>query len=203
MAWPTRRRIARPVMVPGLLRRPVPGLGFLPSSPGGGGGGWDSGWGSFWDQFPVDWPVQPQVYEPDFGPVYGPETSATTAPLPGYCPSGTYHPTNDPYACVPFPGSATAPPAPGASRPGPQPGVTRPKPTTAGQCPQPFIYDPKQKKCVLPSCPPGQAYSLQQRKCVPVASLTPADQVKDDGIPWWILVAGGAVLIALTSGRRR
>lgn len=28
--------------------------------------------------------------------------------LPGYCPNGTYHPTNDPYACVPYPQDAAA-----------------------------------------------------------------------------------------------
>ena len=202
MAWPTRK-IQRPVMVPGILRRPARGMGFLPSDSGGDSGGWADDWSWFWDQFPVDWGSNPREMIFDFPPIYGPETGATTAPLPGYCPPGTYHPISDPYACVPFPGSTTGQPAPKRATPAQRPGVTRPKPTAAGQCPPPFVYDPKQKKCVLPPCPPGQAYSLTQRKCVPVAQLKPADQVNDEAFPWWLVIAGGAVLIALTSGRRR
>lgn len=202
MAWPTRK-IRRPVLVPGILRRPARGMGFLPTETGGDSGGWADDWSWFWDQFPVDWGSNPREMIFDFPPIYGPETGATTAPLPGYCPQGTYHPISDPYACVPFPDSTTGQPAPKRTTPAQRPGVTRPKPTAAGQCPPPFVYDPKQKKCVLPPCPPGQAYSLTQRKCVPVAQLKPADQVNDDGFPWWLVIAGGAVLIALTSGRRR
>ena len=205
MAWPTRK-ISRPVMVPGILRRPARGMGFLPTETGGDTGGWWGGWGDFWDQFPTDDSGPSQGYFVDWSwtpPIYGPETGATTAPLPGYCPQGTYHPISDPYACVPFPDSTTGQPALKRTTPAQRPGVTRPKPTAAGQCPPPFVYDPKQKKCVLPPCPPGQAYSLTQRKCVPVAQLKPADQVNDAGFPWWLVIAGGAVLIAISSGRRR
>lgn len=203
MAWPTRRPVRQPVMIPGVLRRPARGLGFLPSG-GGDSGGYD--WGAWWDQFPIDsgGSVWGGSIDPaDYLPVYGPETGPTTAPLPGYCPQGQYHPLNDPYACVPFP-SPTAPTRPGQT-PGPAPAkpVTRPKPTAAGACPAPFVYDAKSKKCQLPPCPPGQQFSVTQRKCIPVSQITPADKVTDGAFPWWAIIAGGVVLIALSSGRRR
>jgi len=204
MAWPTRRPVRQPVMIPGILRRPARGLGFLPS--GGDSGGYD--WGDWWDQFPTDFgstfwgggSIDPVNYLPVYGP-----TDATAAPLPGYCPRGQYHPADDPYACVPFPApSSTAPARPGQT-PGPAPArpVTRPRPTAAGSCPPPFVYDSRSKKCQLPPCPTGQQYSLTLRRCVPVSQMTPADSVVESTFPWWAIIAGGAVLIALTSGRRR
>lgn len=124
-----------------------------------------------------------------------------TAPAPGVCPRGTYHPPNDPYTCLPFPGSATGTTP---ARPTPQ-GTPRPQPTAAGACPKPFVYDPKQKKCVLPPCPQGQTFSITAGKCVPTAQLKPADRVIDREFPWWLIVAGGVLLLAITkpTGGRR
>jgi hypothetical protein len=206
MAWPTRRPIRQPVMIPGVLKRPARGLGFLPSDTGGDGAGMD--WGAWWDQFPFDsgssfWgggSIDPVPYLPVYGPA-----EPTTAPLPGYCPRGQYHPVNDPYACVPFPApSPTAPTRPGQpAGAAPAKPVTRPKPTAAGACPAPFVYDPKSKKCQLPPCPAGQQFSVTQGRCLPVSQITPADTVQESTFPWWAIIAGGVVLIALTSGRRR
>lgn len=204
MAWPTRRR--QPIMVPGILRR-ARGLGFLPGQSDAGNDGAD--WGAWWDSFDADyftrgwsgfWDGGGGTIEPDYLVPYG---GPTTAPLPGYCPPGQYHPIEDPYACIPFP-APTSPARPGpATTAKPSTGVTRPKPSPAGACPSPFVYDPKTKKCQLPPCPPGQQFSVTQRKCIPVTQITPADKVTEGAFPWWAIIAGGVVLIALTSGRGR
>lgn len=198
------RVVRQPVMIPGILRRR--GMGFLPTETGGGG---DTGgfWDSFpWDQFPVDYGGNQGLdiffNGSDFLPTYGPGSQdASVAPAPGVCPRGTYHPPNDPYACIPFPGSATGTTP---ARPTPQ-GTPRPQPTAAGACPKPFVYDPKTKKCVLPPCPQGQTFSITAGKCVPNAQLKPADRVIDREFPWWLIVAGGVLLLAITkpTGGRR
>jgi hypothetical protein len=66
-------------------------------------------WGAWWDSFDADyftrgwsgfWDGGGGTIEPDYLVPYG---GPTTAPLPGYCPPGQYHPIDDPYACIPFP----------------------------------------------------------------------------------------------------
>lgn len=169
------------------------GMGFLPV-PGYGNG-------NLWSDWPVITFPNPRDgwgdYAPDM-PVYGPES----APVPGYCPRGYYHPINDPYSCVAFPdantgGQGIAPPM----RPQPQQGTTRPIPQN-GQCPPPFVFDPKTKKCQVPPCPPGQGYSLTARKCVPAADLTAADQITEP-FPWLWVAIGSVALLVLSQRRGR
>jgi len=69
--------------------------------------------------------------------------------LPGYCGSGTYHPANDPYSCVPFPADPTA--RRKAQQSKATQGKTQQKRQTANAQP----------------CPTGQARWPYTSKCVP------------------------------------
>lgn len=146
-------------------------------------------------------------YQPDF-------SSPTPAPpqvqLPGYCPAGTYHPIDDPFACIPFP---TDPARPGQTSqrppakpvPGPmtRAGAQQPPKCPQGQifsqqlnrcipqCPQGQVFNPNTNKCqAAPKCPAGMQFDQSRGTCVQVLAQ------QESGFPWWIwlLIAGGAAV---------
>ena len=237
-----RRAIPIPFLVPGVLRRKPPGLGFLPSGESGDGDRFtdywdpydymsprDSGWygaGGGGDYYyptgPIYDPSRGLVYDygnpipPDGYTVYMPPTTERL-PLPKgpdwdwdlftpwlYEP-GIYDFTYEP-GIPPVPRSGTTTPrrpttpttptAPRRPSPGSS-GTTRPTPQNQ-QCRKPFIYDARNKKCVLPPCPEGQAFSISQNKCVPIPQLTAEDEVKEP-FPWWLVVLIGTGLVIATS----
>jgi hypothetical protein len=234
-----RRAIPIPFLVPGVLRRKPPGLGFLPSGESGDGDRFtdfwdpydymsprDSGWygagggGDYYYQpITYDYGYQDPGGSGGYGPgdtIYMPPTTERL-PLPRsdwdplhlftpwlYDP-GIYDFTYDP-GIPPVPRSGATPPrrpttpttptAPRRPSPGSS-GTTRPTPQNQ-QCRAPFIYDAKNKKCVLPPCPEGQAFSISQNRCVPIPQLTAADEVKEP-FPWWIVVLIGTGLVIATS----
>ncbi len=128
--------------------------------------------------------------------------------LPGYCPAGTYHPIDDPFACVPFP---TDPAQPGQTPRTP----ARPTPgpmTRAGaqppKCPQGQIFSQQLNRCI-PQCPAGQMFNPQTNKCQAAPKCPTGMQFdqsrgtcvqitaqQGSGFPWWIwlLIAGGAAM---------
>lgn len=230
-----RRAIPIPFLVPGVLRRKPPGLGFLPSGESGDGDKFTDYWDPYDYMSPRDsgwygagggggdYYYQPITY--DYGyqdpggsgdTIYMPPT-IERLPLPRsdwdplhlftpwlYDP-GIYDFTYDP-GIPPVPRSGattprrpttpTTPTAPRRTSPGSS-GTTRPTPQNQ-QCRKPFIYDARNKKCVLPSCPEGQAFSISQNKCVPIPQLTAEDEVKEP-FPWWLVVLIGTGLVIATS----
>lgn len=161
-------------------------------------------------------------YQPDFSSGIPP---APTPNLPGYCPVGTYHPIDDPFACVPFPDDPTTPgqtqrkpatPVPGPqTRAGSQPAPKCPSGQIFSQqlnrcipqCPQGQVFNPNTNKCqAAPKCPQGMQFDQSRGTCVSAAALASAGS----GLPWWIwlLIAGvGAAALSddskQTSNRRR
>lgn len=143
-----------------------------------------------------------------------------TPVLPGYCPAGTYHPIENPMACVPFPTE------PGARRKAQQqakqqqqqqqrraqqmrqpcpPGQAR-YPITGKcvpkQCPAGQQRNPATGECMratgqgIPKCPPGQVFDLMKGACV-VPSVAAAGL---GDIPSWFWLAGLGLLILSQSG---
>lgn len=185
------------------------GDAFAPGdSSGNSGGGFD--WAGWFDQL-IPW-VIPSL---DGGP--GPanyDPNADGGPqLPRYCPRGTYHPQNDPYACVPFPpNDNAAKKQANQQKKAQQSAANAMKAAQKKQdqaCPKhpqglPVWKNPQTGKCeVVPQCPPGAKFDSTTRRC-----LTPA-QVKelygDNSWLWWLLIGGGALLVMSRSdgGRRR
>lgn len=144
------------------------------------------------------------------------DPSANQQPLPGYCPKGTYHPQNDPYACVPFP-----PDDPNAKKRADQQRKAQQSAMAAArraqqqqdrQCPKdpqgrPVWRNPQTGKCELvPQCPQGTKFDSTTRRC-----LTPAQAKEaygDNNWLLWLLIAAGVVVIATrdgggSGGRRR
>ena len=233
-----RRAIPIPFLVPGVLRRKPPGLGFLPSGESGDGDRFtdywdpydymsprDSGWygarggdGDYYLPITYDSGYQdPGGYGPG-DTIYMPPT-IERLPLPRsdwdwdlftpwlYDPGiydFTYDPGIPPVPPVPRSGATTprrpttptTPTAPRRPSPGSS-GTTRPAPQNQ-QCRKPFIYYARNKKCVLPPCPEGQAFSISQNKCVPIPQLTAEDEVKEQ-FPWWLVVLIGTGLVIATS----
>lgn len=144
------------------------------------------------------------------------DPSGDQRPLPGYCPKGTYHPQNDPYACVPFP-----PDDPNAKKRADQQRKAQQSAMAAArraqqqqdrQCPKdpqgrPVWRNPQTGKCELvPQCPQGTKFDSTTRRC-----LTPAQAKEaygDNNWLLWLLIAAGVVVIATrdgggSGGRRR
>lgn len=187
------------------------GYGFAQTSPdSSGGSGWDST--AFWDW--VTGLLQPSpVPSTDWqGPQPNFDYGSADIPLPGYCPQGTYHPQNDPYACVPFPND------PAAKKQAQQQQKQQQAAARAAQaaqkkqdqsCPsdpqrRPVWRNPQTGKCELvPQCPPNTKFDSTTRRC-----LTPVQtrQIYGDNSWLWWLLGGGVVLLLATrdrGGRRR
>lgn len=182
--------------------------------------------GNWWDGL-VDFfsGIVSPGYQPDFSGSTPASPYETPPILPGYCPVGTYHPIDDPFACVPFPDDPTKPgqtqrkpatPAPGPqTRAGSQPAPKCPSGQIFSQqlnrcipqCPQGQVFNPNTNKCqAAPKCPQGMQFDQSRGTCVSAAALASANS----GLPWWIwlLIAGvGAAALSddskQTSNRRR
>lgn len=144
---------------------------------------------------------------PDRGP--GPaELDLPAPPLPGYCPRGTYHPVNDPMACVPFPADNNeakkrAQQQQKAQQQAAQ-AMRRAQQQQDRGCPKdpqgrPVWKNPQTGKCELrPPCPQGQKFDSTTRRC-----LTPAQAKElygDNNWLLWLLIAAGVVIIATRDG---
>lgn len=119
-------------------------------------------------------------------------------PLLGYCPDGTYHPLNDPYACVPFPPetpefekqqrAAVAHKAAQDALKAQQRAQRQQQ-----QCPpNTGLVKNAQGQCV---CPPGYAPNAQLKKCVLVNPALAAQSKQSPDWLKWALLAGVVVLV--------
>lgn len=124
--------------------------------------------------------------------------------LPGYCPQGTYHPIDNPMACVPFP-----PNDPNAKKQAQQQKKAAQQAASQARaaqkkqdqsCPKDsqgrLVWkNPQTGKCELvPTCPQGTKFDSNTRRC-----LTPAqekDLYGDNNWIWWLLGAFGLALAA-------
>lgn len=178
---------------------------------GGSGSGWD--WGGFWDWVKdtlapsptpnTDWPF----------PTSGIDFGSVEDPLPGYCPRGTYHPQNDPYACVPFPNDPAGRKQAQQQRRQQQNAAQqarRQQQQQNKQCPKdpqgrPVWRNPQTGKCeIVPQCPPNTKFDSLTKRCLTAAQAK--EVYGDDNNLWLWLLAGGAVLLIATrdkGGRRR
>lgn len=136
-------------------------------------------------------------------PAYDPNLN-----LPGYCPAGTYHPLDDPFACVPFPidpvtGRQQAPrPRPAATQPQRKPSAPKVSAQNPQPCPPPGRTNPQTGRC---ECPQGLVYNTAQRRCVQATLTNRLVSEGPGGLPWWALLLIGAVVLkaAKGSGGRR
>lgn len=144
-------------------------------------------------------------------PQYGPAGDGST--LPGYCPKGTYHPVNDPYACVPFPADNTAAKKQAAQQKKAQQSAANAMKAAQKKqdqsCPKhpqglPVWKNPQTGKCeVVPQCPQGAKFDSATRRCLSAAQ---AKELYGDNSWLWWLIGGGAVFLLATrdsGGRRR
>jgi len=145
-------------------------------------------------------------------PQYGPAGDGSM--LPGYCPKGTYHPVNNPTACVPFPADD-----PNAKRQAQQQRKAQQQAAQAARkaqqqrdktCPRdpqgrPVWKNPATGKCELvPQCPQGSKFDSTTKRCLNANELK---QVYGD-TNWllWILLGGSALLLLSnrdSGGRKR
>lgn len=164
---------------------------------------------TFWAGFP----------EGDYFPLpLPPEPPGTD--LPPYCPGGYYHPINDPFACVPFPTTATTqqqrPPTQRPSQPPAQaprpPASQAPRPPTQQQpCPTGYCKHPTTGQCM--PIPRGYQRHPQTQVCTPLtAQVSPLpipteaqDMFADlKKLPWWVWLAlGGVVLLGMGGGEKK
>lgn len=185
------------------------GSAFAPP-PTGGDSGNDWSWDNFWDWIKdtlapsptpnIDWPFRM------------PEDFPSDTSLPGYCPQGTYHPANDPYACVPFPNDPAAKKQAQQRQQQQQRAAQqarRAQQQQDKQCPKDpqgrsVWRNPQTGKCELaPQCPPNTKFDSTTRRCLSSAQLK---QVYGDNNWLWWLIGGGVVLLLATrdrGGRRR
>lgn len=181
--------IQTPVIVPTLIDNPFLDFFPLPFVP---------------DPLPVPAPPAPEKLGP----------CDTPNGLPGPCAQGFYHPQENPCACVPFP------PAPAPSpTPSPTPTTTAPKPSSPTPSPSPAPSPTQQTQ----TCPTGYCKHPTTGQCmqIPVgyvrhpqtqictlatqapASTEPNVLASLKEIPLWVwLVAGGALLLSQSGGRR-
>lgn len=151
----------------------------------------------------------------DRGPSPAPFDPSGNPQLPGYCPRGTYHPVNDPMACVPFP-----PSDPNAKKQQQQQqkaqqqaaqALRRAQQQADKQCPKdpqgrPVWRNPQTGKCELvPTCPQGTKFDSATRRCLTAAQAK--ELYGDNNWLLWLLIALGVVVIANSGsdggGRRR
>lgn len=142
-----------------------------------------------------------------FLPSFGGGGNAPAPNLPGYCPGGTYHPIDDPYACVPFPvdpvtGKPTRPRQTAQQKPQPaKKSAPKVSPQNPQPCPAPGRTNPATGKC---ECPKGLLYDAKTQRCIPATLSNRLTQPGPGGFPWWLLLLGGAVVIkaASNSGKK-
>lgn len=158
-----------------------------------------------------DWLINLGPGPASMDPQYGPAGDGST--LPGYCPKGTYHPANDPYACVPFPNDNQAAKKQAAQQKKAQQSAANAMKAAQKKqdqsCPKhpqglPVWKNPQTGKCeVVPQCPQGSKFDSATRRC-----LTPAQTKElygDNSWMWWILGAVGAAVVVrgFADGRGR
>ena len=102
----------------------------------------------------------------DFGPApSAPMTYGSN--LPGYCPTGYYHPINDPYSCVPFPPATTQQQQQAAAAPKPP---QQPPPSSQQGCPSGQYQSRRYQRCMpIPNCAqlyPGSVFNPTTEACV-------------------------------------
>jgi hypothetical protein len=142
------------------------------------------------------------------------DPSAVPQQLPGYCPRGTYHPANDPYACVPFPPSdSNAKRQASAQQKAQQQAAQAARKAQQQrdrQCPklpngQATVFNPQTGKCEpVPQCPPGSKFDSTTRRCLTQAQVK--ELYGDNNWLIWALIAAGVLIIANRDsggGRRR
>lgn len=148
---------------------------------------------------------------PSYRDVTGSLDHGSNAPIdasyPGYCSKGTYHPVNNPYACVPFP-----PDDPNGKKARQQQQQQQKANAAARaaqkkqdqQCPKGYFKNPTTGKCQpIPQCPQGTAFDSRTQKC-----LTPAQAKELYGQDWswlWLVLAGvvGVKLLSDEGNYRR
>lgn len=154
--------------------------------------------------------ISPVLY-----PGQGPAEIDLSDVLPGYCPRGTYHPINDPMACVPFPPADTAAKRRAAAQQKQQQQAMQQRrkqqQQQSAQCPRdpqkrPVWRNPKTQKCELvPTCPAGSRFDQVTGRCLTTSQLNAAYGNNN----WlWLLLGGGMLLLVMTrdnrsGGRRR
>lgn len=126
--------------------------------------------------------------------------------LPGYCPGGTYHPLNDPYACVPFPTDDATKKAQAKTQRNGQQQQARQKRQAQQQanksCPKDkqgrkVWRNPKTGQCELvPVCGPGQSFDQVTGRCLTSAQKNELYGSSGNWI-WWIV--GGVVFVMLAT----
>lgn len=174
-----------------------------------------------YDPYVAPWLYDPGPYVPTFEDPGVPP--APTPQLPGYCPAGTYHPIDNPFACVPFP-----PGDPRArqqqqqqqqQRPQPRPGASsassQQKPP-AQKCPQGQVFNTVLQRCI-PQCQKGQVFNAMENRCMTppqcaqnlkfnpytgqCANPSTIPKENKDNSWLWLLLIGGGLLLA-TSGKK-
>lgn len=158
---------------------------FLPTQTGNTGGDFWGFGGDFWSG------VQNAIDS-----VIG---GGSNPPLLPYCPGGTYHPLNDPYACVPFPPETPeferqqkAAAAHKAAQDALKAAAAKAQ-QQQGCPPNTGLVKNAQGQCV---CPPGYAPNAQLKKCVLVnASLAAQSNQAPDWLKYALLALGAVVVV--------
>jgi len=138
-------------------------------------------------------------------PQYGP--AGTGQGLPGYCPRGTYHPINDPFACVPFPANdPNAKKQASSQQKTQQAAANAAKKAQQAQdkaCPKDpqgraVWRNPQTGKCELvPQCPPGAKFDSATKRCLTAAQ---AKELYGESNWWLWLLLGAGALVVISSG---
>lgn len=130
--------------------------------------------------------------------------TGSNSALPGYCKGGTYHPTDDPFACVPFPADdQTKKRQAAVQRQGQQQQArqARAQQQQANKnCPKdpkgrPVWRNPATNQCELvPTCPTGQSFDQVAKRCLTAAQKR---ELYGSQLTWvWWIVGGVVFLVA-------